>query len=105
MRYILKKIDEGFLFLWDEDKEVRGLRDEIQRMECFLEDTDMRRDNDEKMKDWVKDLIRVAYPRRRITGEGGRIHWRNLLLLTFPRPAARLPQVQPRDPTALGEDR
>ena len=59
--YVLKKIDEEFLFLCHVDKEVRRLRDELQRMERFLEDADTRRDNDEAVKDWVKDVRRAAY--------------------------------------------
>ena len=61
VRYVLNKIEEEFLFLWDLDKELRRLRDELQRTECFLEDADTRRNNDETVKVWVKDLIRAAY--------------------------------------------
>ena len=36
VRYVLKKIDEEFLFLWDVDKEVRRLQDELGRTWIYL---------------------------------------------------------------------
>ena len=63
--YLLKKICdfliEEALFLKDVDKELGRLRDELQRMECFFKDADVKRNSDERVKNWVKDVRRVAY--------------------------------------------
>ena len=93
--YLVKKFGdlliEELLFLRDVDKEMSRLWDELKMMECFLEDADMKRNSDEKVKKWVKDVRRVAYEaedlvesfaleeeNRRRGSSRGRISWLRL---------------------------
>ena len=63
--YLVKKIGDSLieevLFLRDVDKEMSRLQFELQRMESFLKDADRKRNSDESVNNWVKDVRRVAY--------------------------------------------
>ena len=63
--YIVGKIGDFLIeeapLLKDADKEVRRLRDELQTMEIFLEDADMRWNSNPLVKDWVKKVREAGY--------------------------------------------
>ncbi|TXG70934.1 hypothetical protein EZV62_005869 [Acer yangbiense] len=46
-------------------KGVRGqvgwLRDELQRIQCFLKDADAKQEEDQRVRNWVKDIRNAAY--------------------------------------------
>ncbi|RZC92764.1 hypothetical protein C5167_029495 [Papaver somniferum] len=53
-------INETF-FLLDVRNQVKELRDELRRMQCFLKDADAKQQGDERVRNWVADIRNVAY--------------------------------------------
>ncbi|RZC90028.1 hypothetical protein C5167_029094 [Papaver somniferum] len=54
-------ISETF-FLLDVRNQVKGLRDELIRMQCFLKDADAKeQQGDERVRNWVKEIRDVSY--------------------------------------------
>ncbi|MCL7048937.1 hypothetical protein MKW94_021274, partial [Papaver nudicaule] len=42
--------------------QVKGLRDELKRMLCFLKDADAKdRQGDERVRHWIKDIRDLAF--------------------------------------------
>lgn len=49
-------------FLYGVRGEVRWIEGELRRIQCFLEDADQKRKgNDQRVKNWVRDVGDVAY--------------------------------------------
>ncbi|KAI3933092.1 hypothetical protein MKW92_002248 [Papaver armeniacum] len=50
------------VFLLDVCSQVKELRDELRRMQCFLKDADAKQQQgDERVRNWVADIRNVAY--------------------------------------------
>ncbi|MCL7036722.1 hypothetical protein MKW94_023462 [Papaver nudicaule] len=50
------------IFLLEVRSQVKELRDELRRMQCFLEDADAKQQQgDERVRNWVADIRNVAY--------------------------------------------
>ncbi|KAK3220689.1 hypothetical protein Dsin_014659 [Dipteronia sinensis] len=41
--------------------QVGWLRDELQRIQCFLKDADAKQEEDQRVRNWVKDIRNAAY--------------------------------------------
>ncbi|OMO60974.1 putative disease resistance RPP8-like protein 2-like protein [Corchorus capsularis] len=44
--------------VWDRVEWVQG---ELRRMLCFLKDADEKKDGDERVRNWIADIRKIAY--------------------------------------------
>ncbi|KAK2989775.1 hypothetical protein RJ640_029929 [Escallonia rubra] len=68
------------VFLLGVKGEVRCFHEELQWMQCFLQDADQRQDQDESVRNWIAEIRDVAYDAEdvidtfilKVAGKGGR---------------------------------
>ncbi|KAH7689021.1 P-loop containing nucleoside triphosphate hydrolase protein [Dioscorea alata] len=54
-------LSQEFWLLYEVRDEVEWMERELRRIKCFLKDADAKRKRDERVKNWVNDVIQVAY--------------------------------------------
>ncbi|XXG71052.1 hypothetical protein AAC387_Pa07g0391 [Persea americana] len=63
--YVTKRLGDLLiqeaLFLYGVDDDVEWIRTELTRMQCFLKDADSREKKDERVKNWVAEIIDASY--------------------------------------------
>ncbi|XXG71053.1 hypothetical protein AAC387_Pa07g0392 [Persea americana] len=47
--------------LYEVDEDVKWIQTQLTRMQCFLKDADSRQNKEERVKNWVKEIIQVSY--------------------------------------------
>ncbi|KAH7689019.1 hypothetical protein IHE45_03G068400 [Dioscorea alata] len=54
-------LSQEFWLLYGVRDEVEWMERELRWIKCFLKDTDAKGKRDERVKNWVNDVIQVAY--------------------------------------------
>ncbi|KAH7689014.1 P-loop containing nucleoside triphosphate hydrolase protein [Dioscorea alata] len=54
-------LSQEFWLLYEVRDEVEWMERELRRIKCFLKDADAKGKRDERVKNWVNDVIQVAY--------------------------------------------